>query len=65
MCPFKMPNNFLNIILIDTLASNMSIVHSICHVWFFCYWIDGRDHFKNSFLFLVITLVTKSILGPQ
>ena len=30
-------------------AINMPSMHSVCHLRFFCYWVDGRDHFKNDF----------------
>ena len=39
--------------------------HSVRHVRFFCWLTDGKDHFKNDFFFLEMTLVTKSILGPK
>ena len=39
---------FINAILLVTSASNMPSIHSICHFRFFCYWIGGRDHFKND-----------------
>ena len=39
--------------------------HSVRHVRFFPWLADSKDHFKNDFLFLGMTLVTKSILGPK
>ena len=39
---------FINVILLATLASNMPPMHFICHLRFFCYWVDGRDHLKND-----------------
>ena len=39
---------FINVILLVTSASNMPPMHSICHLRFFCYWVGGRDHFKND-----------------
>ena len=40
---------FINVILLATLASNMSLMHFVCHLRFFCYRVDGRDHFKHDF----------------
>ena len=37
--------------------------HSVCNVGGFRWWVDNRNHFKNNFLFLGTTLVTKSIFG--
>ena len=39
--------------------------HSICHVGGFCQWVDGNDQNRIDFLFLGMTLVTKSILGSK
>ena len=30
------------------LAFTVYTVHSVCYLRFFCYWVDGRDHFKND-----------------
>ena len=35
------------------------------HVRFFHWLANGKDHFKNDFLFLGMTLVTKLIFGPK
>ena len=40
---------FINVILLATSASNMPPMHSVCQIRFFCYWVDGKDHFKNDF----------------
>ena len=39
---------FINVILLATSASNMPPMHSICHLKFFRYLVDGRNHFKKS-----------------
>jgi len=39
---------FINVILLVITASNMPSMHSVCHLRFFCYWVDNRDHFKKS-----------------
>ena len=39
--------NFFNIILFTTSAINMPM-HSVCHLRFFCYWVNGKDYFKND-----------------
>ena len=39
---------FINVILLVTSTSNMPPMHFICHIRFFCYWVDGRDPFKKS-----------------
>ena len=40
---------FIDVILLATSASNMPPMHPVCHIKFFCYQVDGRDHFKNDF----------------
>ena len=40
---------FINLILIATSASKMPPMHSVCHLRFFCYQVDGRDQNKNNF----------------
>ena len=40
---------FIDVILLAISASNMPPMHSVCHFRFFCYWVDGNDHFKNDF----------------
>jgi len=40
---------FIDVILLATSASNTPPIHSVCHLKFFCYRVDGRDHFKNDF----------------
>ena len=40
---------FIDVVLLATSASNMSPMHSVCHFRFFCYRVDGKDHFKNDF----------------
>ena len=40
---------FINVILLATSTSNMPSMHFVCHLKFFCYWVDGKDHFKNDF----------------
>ena len=52
---------FINVILVDTLASNMPPMHSVYHLRFFYYWVDGRDHFKNDFKKLRTDLGAKSV----
>ena len=39
---------FINVILLATLVSNMPPMHFVCHLRFFRYLVDGRDHFKND-----------------
>ena len=56
---------FINVILLATLASNMPPIHFVCHLKFFCYWVDGRGQNKNDFLKSRIDLGAKSILGPN
>ena len=48
-----------------TSAPRQQAGHSVCHVGGFRQWVDGRDHFKNDFLFLGMKFATKSILGPK
>ena len=52
---------FINVILLATSVSNMPPMHSICYLRFFCYWVDGRDHFKNDFRKLMTDLRAKLI----
>ena len=47
------------------LASNMPPIHFVCHLRFFCYWIDGRGQNKNDFLKLGTDLGAKSIPGQN
>ena len=54
---FKM----LSIILLATLAYNMPTKHSVCHLRFFCYWVDDKDQNKNDFLKSETNLGVKSI----
>ena len=49
------------IILLATSAINMPPMHSICHLRFFCYWVDGKDHFKNDFKKSRTDLEAKSV----
>ena len=35
-----MPNKIFNIILLDTSTFTVHTVYSVCHLRFFCYWID-------------------------
>ena len=51
---------FINVILLAILASNMPPMHSVCHLRFFCYRVDGRDYFKNDFKKSRTDLGTKS-----
>ena len=52
---------FINVILLATSASNMPPMHSICHLRFFYYWVDGNDYFKNDFKKSKTDLGTKSV----
>ena len=52
---------FINVILLAMLASNMPPIHFVCHLRFFCYWVDGGDHFKNDFKKSMIVLRAKSV----
>ena len=56
---------FINVILLATLASNMPPIHFVCHLRFFCYWVDGRGQNKNDFLKSRTDLGAKSISGPN
>jgi len=49
------------IILLATSAFTVHTVHSVCHLRFFCYWVDGKDQNKNDFLKLGTDLGVKSI----
>ena len=52
---------FINVILIATSASNMPPMHSVCHLRFFCYRVDGRDQNKNDYMKSGTDLGAKSI----
>ena len=52
---------FINVILIATSASNMPPMHSVCHLRFFCYRVDGRDQNKNDYMKSGTNLGAKSI----
>ena len=41
---------FIDVILLAISASNMPPMHSVCHLRFFCYWVDGEDKNKKDFL---------------
>ena len=56
-----MTNNFFNIILLASSTFTMHTVYSVCHLRFFCYWLDGRDQNKNDFWKLGTDLEAKSI----
>ena len=56
---------FINVISLATSASNMPPMHFVCHLWFFYYCVDGRNHFKNNFKKLRTDLRAKSVLGPN
>ena len=56
---------FLNNILMATSAPHQQVGHSIYHVEGFRWLVDGKDDFKNEFLFLGMKFPTKSILGPK
>ena len=56
---------FINVILLATSTSNMPPMHSVCHLKFFCYWVDGNDHFKNDFKKSMIDLRAKLVYGPS
>ena len=49
------------IILIAMSAFNVPTRHSICHIRFFCYWIDGKDQNKINNLKSRTDLGAKSI----
>ena len=38
------------IILLATSTFTVYIVHSVCHLRFFYYWVDDNDQNKNDFL---------------
>ena len=40
-------------------------VYFVCHLRFFCYWLDGKDQNKNNFLKLGTDLEVKSIYEPN
>ena len=48
-------------ILLATSASNMSTMHSVCHICIFCYWVGDKDQNKNDFLKSETDLGVKSI----
>ena len=48
-----------------TSAPHQQAGHYVCHVEGFRQWVDGRDHFKNDFLFLGMKFATKSIFGSK
>ena len=48
-----------------TLAPCQQVGHSVRHVGYFRWLVDGNDDFKNDFLFLGMKFATKSILGPK
>ena len=56
---------FINVILLATLASNMPPMHFVCHLIFFRYWVDSRDHLKNDFKKSRIDLGAKLVYGPN
>ena len=40
-------------------------MHSVCHLRFFCNWVDGEDKNKNDFLKSRNDVGAKSIYGPN
>ena len=52
---------FIDVILLATLLSNIPPMYFVCHLRFFCYWVDDRDHFKNDFKKSRTDLGAKSI----
>ena len=48
-----------------TLAPCQQVGHSVRHVGYFRWLVDGNDDFKNDFLFLVMKFAKKSILEPK
>ena len=56
---------FINVISLATSASNMPPMHFVCHLRFFYYCVDDRNHFKNNFKKLRTNLRAKSVLGPN
>ena len=59
----KFQINFFNNILMATSALCQQAGHFVCHLRFFCYWVDGRDQNKNDFLKSGTDLGVKSIYG--
>ena len=49
------------IILIAMSVFNVPIRHSVCHIRFFCYWVDRKDQNKIDFLKSGTDLGAKSI----
>ena len=56
---------FINVISLATSASNMPPMHFVCHLRFFYYCVDDRNHFKNNFKKLRTNLRAKLVLGPN
>ena len=57
---------FINVILLATLVSNMPPMHFVCHLRFFHYWVNGKDHLKNDLKKKSrIDLRAKSVYGPN
>ena len=56
-----MSNNFFNNILMATSVPCQQAGHSVCHLRFFYYWVNGRDQNKNDFLKSGIDLGAKLI----
>ena len=48
-----------------TLAPCQQVGHSVRHVGYFRWLVDGNDDFKNDFLFLGMKFAKKSIFGPK
>ena len=40
---------FFNIILLATLGFIMHTAYFVCHLKFFCSWVDGKGQNKNDF----------------
>ena len=40
-------------------------MHSVRHLRFFCYWVDGSDHFKNDLKKSGTNLGAKSVYGSN
>ena len=57
----KRSNKFFNNILM-AMSASMAFCQTLK---IFCLLASGKDYFKNNFLFLGMTLVTKSIQGPK
>jgi len=52
---------FIDVILLAISVSNMPPMHFVCHLRFFCYRVDGKNHFKNDLKKSMTDLEAKSI----